>query len=98
MANTNLTPMTILADYLINTLKIVPVKTSSGKGFMIYQVSKVTDLHHLTELVANIEGWKLIKSDEQYKPNGEKQPAQIYIGSASSDRDMKSVDDFVFED
>ena len=51
MKNIQANPKSSLADYILNTLKIKPVKTKSGKGFMIYQVSKVTDIQHLTSLV-----------------------------------------------
>ena len=94
MSNSNTNPKQTLGDYLLNSLKIKPVKTKSGKGFMIYQVSKVTDLQHLTSLVEDCN-WKLIKSDERYLPNGTKQPSTIYIGHADSKLDMNSVDDFV---
>ena len=85
-----------LIKYILNTLNIVPIKCESNKGMMLYTIPNQEQIEKLTTLVTNLKSsWKLIQSDEQYKPNGEKRPAAIYIGHAESKNDMKTIDDFV---
>ena len=94
--NTLNTPQKSLITFILNTLKIVPVKAQSGKGFMLYTIPTKEEISKLTTLVSDLKSsWKLIQSDEAYKPNGEKRPASIYIGHADSKNDMKVIDDFV---
>ena len=89
-------PQENLIKYILHTLKIVPVKAKSNKGFMLYTVPQQEEIQQLTSLVEKLNStWKLIQSDEQYKPNGEKRPASVYIGHAESKNDMKAIDDFV---
>lgn len=94
MKNIQANPKSSLADYILNTLKIKPVKTKSGKGFMIYQVSKVTDIQHLTSLVEACD-WSLTQFSERYNPDGTKSRASIYIGHRTSANEMSSEAEFL---
>ena len=89
-------PQKSLITYILNTLKIRPVKCQSNKGFMLYTIPNQEEIQKLIILVENLNSsWKLIQSDERFKPNGEKQPASVYIGHADSKNDMKTIDEFV---
>ena len=87
-----------LGRYILNTLNITPVKSASGKGFMLYQPHKVTDLHQLELLVDDVPNWKLIPGygkNPTYNPDGTEKVTSYYIGFAKSERDMKDVDSFL---
>ena len=70
-----------LADYLFDTLKIKPVKTKSGNGFMIYDVPTTLNLQHLTELVEGAkEGWQVKDFDGEYVKGIQIKAPSIYFG------------------
>ena len=94
MKNIQANPKSSLADYILNTLKIKPVKTKSGKGFMIYKASKVTDIQHLTSLVEACD-WTLKKFPERFNPDGTINSASIYIGHRTSANEMSSEAEFL---
>ena len=96
MSTTKLTPMEPLGNYILNTLKVKPVKVKSNKGFMLYQIPTASEIQHLTTLVGNLNNsWKLIESDEEWNKGVKVRNASIYIGHADSKLDIKSLDDFV---
>ena len=96
MSTTKLTPMETLGNYILNTLKVTPVKVKSNKGFMLYQIPTASEIQHLTTLVGNLNNsWKLIESDEEWNKGVKVRNASIYIGHADSKLDIKSLDDFV---
>jgi len=87
-----------LGRYILNTLNITAVKSASGKGFMLYQPHKVTDLHQLELLVDDVPKWKLIPGYGEkptYNPDGTKIVQSYYIGFATSERDMKDLESFL---
>lgn len=91
-------PRKALGRYILDVLGIIPVKCPSGKGFMLYQPHKVTDLRQLSLLVDDVPNWKLIPGfgkSPAYNPDGTKIVQQYYIGFASSERDMKDIDSFL---
>ena len=91
-------PRKALGRYILDTLNITPVKSVSGKGFMLYQPHKVTDLHQLELLVNDVPNWKLIEmygKSPTYNPDGTKVVQSYYIGFATSERDMKDIDSFL---
>jgi len=97
MSTSSNNPKKTLGRYILNTLKITPVKAASGKGFMLYQPHKVTDLEKLELLVSDVPNWKLIPSfgkNPTYNPDGTKKVTSYYIGHANSERDMKDIDAF----
>ena len=90
-------PKKTLGRYILNTLNITPVKAESGKGFMLYQPHKVTDLEKLELLVSDVPNWKLIPGygkQPRYNPDGTKVVTSYYIGHAKCDRDMNDIDAF----
>tara|TARA_R110002110_G_scaffold105328_2_gene264992 strand:+ start:1068 stop:1373 length:306 start_codon:yes stop_codon:yes gene_type:complete len=90
-------PKETLGRYILKVLNIIPVRSASGKGFMLYQPHKVTDLQQLEVLVADVPTWKLIPGygkQPTYNPDGTKIVTQYYIGHATSDRDMTSESAF----
>ena len=91
-----------LVTYILNTLKIKPVKTESKKGFMLYTTPTSSEIQHLTELVGLLNNsWKCIpgySKNAPFKPDGSREISQVYIGHAVSKRDMNNQDDFVSVD
>ena len=91
-----------LSSYILDTMNIVPVKTESKKGFMLYTVPTASDIQELTVLVGNLKNsWKCIPGHSKnapFKPDGSREISQVYIGHAVSKRDMSTQDDFVAVD
>ena len=91
-----------LSSYILETMKIVPVRTESKKGFMLYTIPTVSDIQELTVLVGNLKNsWKCIPGHSKnapFKPDGSREISQVYIGHAVSKRDMATQDDFIAVD
>ena len=86
-----------LSDYIFVSQKITVTKTKSGKGFMIYTPSQVTDIQQLTTLAENC-GWKVIVSDDEWDKGTKVRSSAIFVGPVHSDLDISSqasLDDYL---
>ena len=84
-----------LAKYLIIEKGIRLTKTKSGKGFMIYTPSQITDMAEV-ERLAHKCNFSVINSPERHNTyTGEVQPAKCYIGPVKNKLDIVDVDDFM---
>ena len=96
MSNPTLTQnLKNLATYLIVEKGIRLTKTKSGKGFMIYEPSKITDMAKVEHLATSCD-FSVIASPDKFDPlTGKKQPARVYIGPVTNKLDITDVDDFM---
>ena len=84
-----------LATYLIVEKGVRLTKTKSGKGFMIYEPSQITDMREV-ERLSQACNFSVISSPDKFDPlSGKKQPARVYIGPVENKLDITDVDDFM---
>ena len=57
-----------------------PVKTKSGKGYMLYSPKAVEHVQHLTELVEQVDGWEVKVYDEEWDRGKKIRNASVYFG------------------
>tara|TARA_R100000501_G_C2536627_1_gene57254 strand:+ start:276 stop:569 length:294 start_codon:yes stop_codon:yes gene_type:complete len=66
---------------------ITITKTKSGKGFMIYEPSQVTDIAKLKSLAKSVK-WKVIESQEEWDKGHCVSSAHIFVGPVKSSFDI----------
>ena len=76
-----------LTNFIFNN-GITITKCKTGKGFMIYEPSQVTDIAKLKSLAESIK-WKVIESDEEWNRGTKVRSAQIFVGPVKSSLDVK---------
>ena len=84
-----------LAKYLIVDKGVRLTKTKTGKGFMIYNPTQITDMAMVERLATSCD-FGVIASSDKFDPlSGEKIPGRVYIGPINSKLDITDVDDFM---
>ena len=81
--------------YLIVEKGVRLTKTKTGKGFMIYEPSKITDMAKLERLATACD-FSVIDSPDKFDPlTGKKVPGRVYIGPVTNKLDITDIDDFM---
>jgi hypothetical protein len=60
-----------------------PVKTKSGKGYMLYSPKAIEQVQHLTELVEQVNGWTVRVFDEEWDKGKKIKNASVYFGQTT---------------
>ena len=90
MSTTKTTPMQSLADYIYDELKIEPIKTKSGKGYMLFDLPTIFDLQTLTSLVsAADDSWKTSYFEPEYDKGNKTKNASVYFGTKQNKNSIK---------
>ena len=72
-----------LYNFCLKQIGQKPVKTKSGKGFMLYSPKAIQNVQHLTELVEQVEGWTVTVFEAEYVRGIKTKDASLYFGQAT---------------
>ena len=69
-----------LYNFIKSQIGKKPVKTKSGKGYMLYSPKAIEHVQHLTELVEQVDGWEVKVYDEEWDKGRKIKNASVYFG------------------
>lgn len=69
-----------LYNFILSQIGQKPMKTKSGKGYMLYSPKAIKHVQHLTELVEQVDGWEVKVYDEEWDKGRKTKNASVYFG------------------
>tara|TARA_Y100000592_G_C5213557_1_gene196066 strand:- start:53 stop:346 length:294 start_codon:yes stop_codon:yes gene_type:complete len=85
----------LLANFIYDVLNCKPIKTKSGKGYMLYNIPEMVDIQKLTQLVTAVNPhWSVTYFEPEYDRGRKTKDASIYFGEKSNKNEIEK-DEFL---
>tara|TARA_R100000655_G_scaffold44998_1_gene81830 strand:- start:41 stop:331 length:291 start_codon:yes stop_codon:yes gene_type:complete len=80
----------LLSDFIYDVLNCKPIKTKSGKGYMLYNIPEMVDIQKLTSLVTAVNpSWSVTHFEPEYDRGRKTKDSSIYFGEKSNKNEIE---------
>ena len=80
----------LLSDFIYDELNCKPIKTKSGKGYMLYNIPEIVDIQKLTSLVTAVNSnWSVTYFEPEYDRGRKTKDSSIYFGTKTNKNEIE---------